>query len=218
MTIVPALIPRSTEHLTETLRMITSWSREVQIDVVDGVFVPYTSWPYGTDEHISLLAEYATNLTIEVDLMIEAPERVLSEYLAAGVQRVVVHLESVHDLASIVALKRLYPFLLGFSIGNETPLATLESVIGYADYVQLMGISSIGTQGQPFDVRVISRVRELIAAHQGTLPISVDGSVNADTIPFLKNVGVLRGVVGSAILSAENPAHAYSVLTQMASE
>src|SRR5690606_8604221 len=115
---------------------------------------------------------------------------------------------------AIVALKRTYPFQLGFSIGNDTPLETLEAVIGYADYIQLMGIATIGAQGQPFDERVIERIRTFSDAHAATLPISIDGSVNADTLPRLVEAGADRAVVGSAILGAADPRVAYEALVK----
>lgn len=218
MTIVPAVIPKSAAHLSETLRLFASFSGEAQVDIVDGMFAHGMSWPYTEDTGISALAEWTTPLNIEVDLMIDRPERVLESYLKAGVARAVVHLESVQDLPSIIGLKRIYSFSLGFSIGNNTPLETLEAVIGYADYVQLMGIASIGTQGQPFDDRVIERIRALLHTHASSLPISVDGSVNEETLPRLIEAGADRAVVGSAILSASDPRAAYETLAEIAAQ
>lgn len=215
MTIVPAVIPESVAHLAESLRTIETFSREVQIDIVDGVYVPYTSWPYTEHTSVQALSAYTEKLTIEVDLMIETPEQVIREYLATGVQRVVVHLESVKTLAPIVACKQEYSFALGFSVNNDTPLSVLESVVGYADFVQLMGISQIGTQGQPFDERVLARMRTIVSAHHTSLPISVDGSVNGETLSRLKEAGAERLVVGSYIMHAQNPHEAYRTLTQL---
>jgi len=216
MIIVPAVIPQNAAHLTDTLRLFSSFSGEAQVDIVDGMFAHGMSWPYTEDDGISALSLWTTPLNIEVDLMIDTPERVLESYLKAGVARAVVHLESVRDLPSIIGLKRTYAFALGFSIGNNTPLEMLEAVIGYADYVQLMGIASIGTQGQPFDDRVIGRIHALLDAHASSLPISVDGSVNEETLPRLMEAGADRAIAGSAILNAPDPRAAYETLTQIA--
>ncbi len=216
MTIIPAVIPESETHLTSTLRTIATFSREAQIDVVDGVFVPSISWPYIEGVTPQVLSKFTESMDLEIDLMVQNPESVLKEYLEAGVRRVVVHLESVTDLPVIVALKRDFDFSLAFSIGNDTPISTLEAVIGYADYVQLMGIASIGSQGQPFDDRVLERIRTIVGMHFASLPISIDGSVNAETLPLLREAGADRVVVGSAILQASDPRVAYETLVALA--
>ncbi len=216
MNIIPAVIPETEVHLTSTLNTIATFSREAQIDIVDGVFVPSISWPYTESATPHILSQFTDSMDLEIDLMVHNPESVLKEYLEAGVRRVVVHLESVSDLASIVALKRDFDFSLGFSIGNDTSLAMLEAVIGYADYVQLMGIASIGSQGQPFDDRVLERIRTIVGMHFASLPVSIDGSVNAETLPHLREAGADRVVVGSAILNASDPRAAYETLAALA--
>lgn len=216
MTIIPAVIPQSEAHLKEMLVTVAQFSREAQVDIVDGIFVPSISWPYPEGGNLQVLSQFTTSMDIEVDLMIKDPELVMRGYLETGVRRAVIHLESVTDLGPIVALKREFDFALGFSISNDTPLEVLESVIGYADYVQVMGIASIGVQGQPFDERVLERIRTIVGMHFATLPVSIDGSVNAETLPRVIEAGVSRVVVGSAILNAPDPRAAYEHLFSLA--
>lgn len=213
--IIPAVIPQNSAHLADTLRSIGTWSTEIQIDIVDGVFVPDISWPYVDGGTVQDLSLHSNDLSIETDLMIAEPEKVIEAYLQAGVERIVVHLEAVRNLSDIIVLKQRYSFKLGFSINNDTPLSQLEEVIGYADYVQLMGIAVIGSQGQPFDERVLDRIRILKHAY-AALPISIDGSVNETTIPLLLQAGADRLVCGSAIVRAEDPQEAHQRLMRIA--
>lgn len=212
--IVPAIIPTSLTHLKQSIDLVAPFTHEVQVDIVDGTFVPFTSWPYGADAHIADLAVFTEEFFMEVDLMLMEPERVIRDYVDAGARMVVVHLESVRDLESIVALRKVSDFKLGFSINNDTPLATLTDVIVHADYVQLMGIAQIGSQGQPFDERVLERIKKLRKAYP-TLLISIDGSVNIETVGRLAHAGASRCVSGSAILKQENPEEAYHTLTSL---
>lgn len=212
--IVPAVIPTSFAHLVSTIELVTPFTHEIQIDVVDGVFVPYTSWPYLGETHISDLAPYTKEFLVEMDLMLMEPEHVLRTYLETGVRRVVVHLESVHDLSSILALKKEFDFKLGFSINNDTPLSVLTDVIASSDYVQLMGIAHIGVQGQPFDERVLERITALRLAYP-TLLISIDGSVSVDTVGRLAHAGADRCVSGSGIVKQEHPGDAYEELVSL---
>ena len=211
ITIVPAIIPQSFSHLSSVFKEVGSFTHTVQIDIVDGVFVPFTSWPYTEHASPALLTNFTKDFDIEIDLMADAPEGVAEEYLVAGVKRIVIHLESTQKLETIIALKKKYQFKLGLSILNDTDLSVLTSVITHADYVQLMGIQEIGSQAQPFDTRVIERITILKGMYPN-LQISVDGSVNEKTLPLLIEAGATRFAVGSAILGAENPASAYAIL------
>lgn len=210
-TLVPAVIPQSYTHLRTTLEHVVSFTNEVQIDIVDGVFVPFISWPYVETEQVSAVQQLFQGLTVEIDLMITNPETVITEYLDIGVHAVVVHLESTECFGDIVALRRARNFKLGASISSDTDLAVLLSCIPEVDYVQLMGIRNIGQQGQPFDTTVLERIRTIKEQFPDTR-ISIDGSVNSQTIDLLCRAGADRLVSGSAILGALNPKEAYTAL------
>lgn len=213
-TIIPAIIPKSAAHLAESLALVAPVSRAAQVDIVDGKFAPFTSWPYHEGHSPSALAAHLENFDIELDLMVRNPEHVLTEWCALGVSRVAIHLEGVKDPGHIFDLKQTYGVTLGFSIGNDTPLSTLTQYIDRIDFVQLMGIAAIGTQGQPFDARVLERIRTLRTSFSD-LTISIDGSVNKDTITELHRAGANRFVSGSAILGAEDPHAAYQELCDL---
>jgi pentose-5-phosphate-3-epimerase len=91
-TVIPAIIPQSFDHLYDTYSSVKSCASEIQIDIVDGRFVSSTSWPYRGSGSILLLRELAEHVVIEVDLMVEHPEKVIPLYSRAGVTKVVVHL------------------------------------------------------------------------------------------------------------------------------
>ncbi len=201
--IIPAIIPQSLEDLRRHLKKVTPFAKEVQIDIVDGIFVPFTSWPYVPKTTIAGLGAYTKDFIIEIDLMVREPEQVVESYLTQGVQKVVIHLESTERIQEIIALKSKYNFALGVSTPNGTPIEILEPLIPHVDYVQCMGIKDIGTQGQPFDTRVLERATTIHAKYPDIL-ISVDGAVTKDTISHLYTAGVRRMVAGSAIFGPKN--------------
>lgn len=212
--IVPAIIPTSFDHLDESLRIVEPFTTEVQVDIVDGAFVPFRSWPYVGSGSIQLLSRYTDTFQIEVDLMIMSPEDAVPLYVAAGVTGVVVHLESTRRIETILAHHDEHTYALGLSINNDTPIGALMTLIPRVDYVQLMGIAHIGSQGQPFDVRVLDRVREIRSMYPDII-ISIDGSVNKDTLPRLIDAGATRFVSGSAIFHVDDPEAAYRTLESM---
>ncbi len=214
--IIPAIIPTSLEHLSSVLTIIAPFTHEVQIDIVDGKFVPFTSWPYTENASPEDMKTLIQDFVVEVDLMIQGAEEMVPAYAEAGVKRIVVHLESALNLPAIMRLKEKYAFELGFSIDNDTDMRALTSVIAMADYVQFMGIAKIGSQGQPFDTRVLERIKALKDEYPATL-ISIDGSVNTETVPLLCQAGADRFVAGSSIINADDPHSAYATLASICS-
>ena len=212
--IVPAIIPQSRNDLQDTLEIVRPFAKEIQVDVVDGIFVPFMSWPYGTEEKISDLAQWSKEFSIEMDLMVMNPEEVIEEYVKAGAKRIVVHIESTRHLNDIIKRYTKRDFMLGLSINNDTELAPLMENLEKIDYVQCMGIAEIGSQGQPFDERVLERIH-LIHEVAPDMEIAVDGSVNHETLSALHKVGVTRFAAGSAILKAQNPEEAFRELESM---
>jgi ribulose-phosphate 3-epimerase len=90
---------------------------------------------------------------------------------------------------------------LGVALGLDTPIDAIAPFIHAVNFVQFMGIAKIGYQGQPFDERVICRIKNLRGAHSEVI-ISVDGGVNLETAPLLLEAGADRLVVGSAIFES----------------
>lgn len=212
--IIPAIIPESIDHLRDTFEMIVPPAHEVQIDIVDGKFVPFTSWPYRGNGSVMLLRKLTDVAIIEVDLMIQSPEIAIPLYVKAGVQKVVVHLETVRDLCEIIMHRDSIGFELGMAISNTTPLEVLTSACVNAEYVQLMGIKDIGSQGQPFHTEVLTRIKQLKSRFPD-LVVSIDGSVNETTLPLLLEAGADRFVSGSAILKADDPIAAFERLSAL---
>jgi ribulose-phosphate 3-epimerase len=212
--IVPAVIPKTFDEISDRCSQISSFTHELQIDIVDGNFVPFSSWPYSESSNIGDLAEITRDFLVEMDLMIQNPEDTIEEYLKAGVGRIVVHIESTEKIRDIYKLKKQYDFRLGLSLNNDTNIQKLYEVIEYADYVQVMGISEIGSQGQPFDTRVLDRIRELKEKFS-RLIVSIDGSVNFETLPDIVKAGADRCAVGSALLNAEDRGEAFAEMERI---
>jgi ribulose-phosphate 3-epimerase len=216
--VVPALIPRSHDDIVKALARLKEFAREVQIDVVDGVFVSAVSWPYGMDDmrgDPSEIALLSHDVDIEFDLMVANPEVEIERYLAVHPKSVIVHSDSFPDVEALAGLVRGAGARFCLACTNDTPLEVFLEDLSSADSVQCMGITPVGAQGKSFDERTIERVRA-VRERFPEIEIAVDGSVNKDTIPLLKAAGATRFVCGSAILGAADPGIAYRELTELA--
>jgi ribulose-phosphate 3-epimerase len=213
LTVVPAIIPETREAVRTAAQRL-GFSLELHLDVVDGVFVPFTSWPYTPTGDPVDVKEDTDRFTLEVDLMVEKPLLAAERWVAAGADMLVFHVETI-ELSAFMQYAAASNLTIGVSAHMDTPDEVLFPYLATADYVQVMGIANIGAQGQPFDERALTRIAA-IAANFPKLLISVDGSVNAETLPRLKAAGASRFIAGSAVVKAEDPAAAHFRLAQLA--
>jgi len=199
--IIPAIIPRSLDDLNKKYSQVKHFTDIVQIDVMDGKFVPSVSWPYvdnNEDKEKSVIAEIDFNF--EVDLMVLNPEVVVGDWIKAGAKRVIVHIESIKNFLEIFdAISGKVE--LGIALNTNTPNERIYQLIWKIDFIQFMGIEKIGFQGQNFDERVVKKITDLREKFSGII-ISVDGGVNIENAPRLIKAGVNRLVSGSAIFES----------------
>jgi ribulose-phosphate 3-epimerase len=207
--IVPAFIPASREEVIAQCSAL-SFSHELHLDVVDGEFVPFVSWPYTPKGEPIDVKSYTDGFTLEVDLMVKKPFEAARAWEKAGADMVVFHIETI-DVASLADFSLHTNVSVGISLHGDTHVEELLPYIPYADYVQIMGIKAIGQQGQSFDMETLSKVT-FVQQHAPGIPVSVDGSVNEQTISMLFKAGVDRLIVGSAVVKQPDPQGAHQAL------
>jgi ribulose-phosphate 3-epimerase len=215
--IVPAVIPKDAAEVIAMTKAL-SFSHEFHLDLVDGKFVEAICWPFEPLGEAMAVKPHTDKYTLEVDLMVENPIKAAREWVKAGADMLVFHIETV-DLASFVdfvdhADKSV---TVGVSFHGDTTIDALLPYLPHADYVQVMGIHTIGSQGQPFDETTFDKIKK-IRSEFPHLPISIDGSVNKETIRRLAKAGVDRLIVGSAIVKQDDPEAAYHELCAVVNE
>jgi ribulose-phosphate 3-epimerase len=209
MEIIPAILPKDFADLESHVGKVKGLVSLVQIDICDGQFTPSPSWPYKKhDSNFDAITKedrglpYWEEVEYEFDLMVNKPEDVAEQYVAAGASRIVLHAESKGNIAK--AIEELQEKVeIGLALNIETSLDSLEPFIGKISHVQLMGIDNIGFQGQAFDEKVIAKVKE-VKKRYPALAIQIDGGVNQETAPLLKTAGADRLIIGSAIFESGN--------------
>ncbi len=215
--VVPAVLPPSLEDLEEKigrLARIPSVSR-IQIDVVDGTFATPASWPCAAPQEMrdmiargEMLPEL-DRIEYEIDLMCLDADHIAGAWLSLGASRLTFHAESAMDLGRLLtsARERYGDDVLtfGLAIHIESDLSLIEPHLAQVGYVQFMGIATIGRQGQPFDRRVLEKIRVFRSRHP-EIPVQVDGGVSLDSGKELLALGVSNLIVGSAILRSADPA------------
>lgn len=213
--IVPAVIPSSLHAAIQATKLF-QFSHEIHVDVIDGKFVPNVSWPYDPVGEVIALKSHTDAYTLEVDLMVENPFKAARAWEEAGADMLVFHVETI-DLASFKDFIEHTGITIGISFHGDTSIESVFPYIEVADYVQVMGIHTIGAQGQPFSEETISKIERIKREFPGKM-ISVDGSVNQHTIKKLAAASVDRLIVGSAIIGQPDPHEAYRALCTLVNE
>ena len=210
--IVPAVIPSSKDEVLRVCKEF-AFTNEIQIDVVDGEFVKAVSWPYSPAGEPISVKPFTDAYTLEVDLMVANPILAARDWIKAGADMLVFHIEGI-GLEVFKNFAENTTVSVGVSMSGDTKMEDFLPYVAIADDVQLMGIESIGAQGQPFDEKVLDNIQYLRKEFPGKL-ISIDGSVNKETIRRLKEAGATRFVSGSAIVKADNPEEAFKHLNSL---
>ncbi|MBK5215350.1 MAG: hypothetical protein JJE53_00875 [Candidatus Pacebacteria bacterium] len=212
--ITPAILVESFSELNEKLAKFVNVTKLVQIDICDGKFVPVVSWPMheGDKSSIERVLEeeegfpFWESLDFEFDLMVINAHKQFDFFARLGAKKIVFHLEAETESDFKEFLESMDPYFkdninIGLAINTTTDIAKLDPFINHIDFIQCMGIETIGYQGEPFDERVLKQIKDIKTKYP-EIKISVDGSVNENTAPLLVEAGADRLVIGSALLQS----------------
>ena len=212
--IIPAIIPESVEDLSEKLSRVAGLVSVVQIDFVDGVFVPNAtpSWPFHDTKEEGMFHTLGTEeeglpfwdtFFFEADLMVREPEHIIDDIIGAGFSRVILHVGSSGQIAEIFDTLRSYDIETGLAVHVGDDIEQYAALLEKADVIQVMGIEHIGRQGE----RLSPEALGLLSTLRGQYPeriISVDGGVTVENAPILVGAGGDRLVSGSALFGNDD--------------
>jgi ribulose-phosphate 3-epimerase len=173
----------------------------IHVDVMDGHFVPNIT--IGAPVVASIRA--ATSLPLDVHLMIEHPERYISQFIQAGADIITVHVEaSPHLHATIRAIKESGA-RAGVSINPPTPIGVVEEFLPHVSLVLVMSVNP-GFGGQPFIPETLPRIahiRKVLDDRGLNVELEVDGGINANNAPDIVKAGANVLVAGNSIFKAQ---------------
>lgn len=171
----------------------------IHVDVMDGHFVPnITIGPL-----IVQALRPVTRLPLDVHLMIEQPERYLTDFARAGADILTVHVETCPHLHRTIQQIKELGVKAGVTLNPATPLSSLEEILPEVDLVLIMSVNP-GFGGQsyiPGSTTKIARLRTMLDAIGSQADLEVDGGVNPATIGEVATAGATVLVAGSAIFN-----------------
>ncbi len=177
----------------------------IHVDVMDGHFVPNIT----IGPAVTRAVRQATDLPVDVHLMIEAPERYIGAFAQAGADWITVHQETCPHLHRVVQGIREAGARPGVALNPSTPVETLREAVAWVDLVLVMTVNP-GFGGQSFIPRSVDKLRRLKRllgeeGRDGEVEIQVDGGIDPSTAPAVVAAGANVLVAGSALFGATDP-------------
>lgn len=208
--VVPAILTDSPQALETMLHQAETFTTYVQLDIMDGQFVPSRSITW---QH---LAKLPIKLNWEAHLMVKHPEDYLENFRKAGAQKVVFHYEATASPQALISLARNLGLAVGLAINPETPIAVLPPLASKVDSVLFLSVHP-GFYGSKFIPEVLDKIAEFRRL-QHDMEIGIDGGVSEKNIVQVARSGVDVIYVGSAIFLQPQPAESFRRLNSLAQE
>ena len=202
--IAPSLLSAGFGRLDDAVDMINASAAQwLHLDIMDGVFVPNLSFGFPV---IEAVRKRCTKL-LDVHLMIENPDKFISDFARAGADILNVHYEACTHLHRSIQRIKTENMRAAVTLNPHTPVALLEDMIRDVDMVLLMSVNP-GFAGQKFienTYEKTARLKELILRKNARALIEVDGGVNYEVGKKLFDAGADVLVAGSFVFGSENP-------------
>lgn len=206
--IVPAILTDDPKALETMARQSAGFTDFVQIDIMDGQFVPSHSITW------QQLAGIPLKFTWEAHIMVNHPEEQIEGFKQAGASRIVFHYEATPSPEKVIKAIKSLGLEAGLAINPGTPVTDILPLVGKLDAVLFLSVNP-GFYGAPFIPAVLDKIREF-RKRQPKVETGIDGGVKEGNIAEIAKTGVSYICVGSAIFRTDDPAASFRKLQALA--
>ncbi|HKK11134.1 MAG TPA: ribulose-phosphate 3-epimerase [Bacteroidales bacterium] len=209
--VAPSMLSADFTNLQKELEFVNDSEADwFHLDVMDGMFVPNITFGMPV---IAQMKKHAQK-PFDVHLMIEAPDRYISDFAKAGADVLSVQYETCPHLHRTVQLIKNHGMKASVALNPHTPVSVLEDILPYLDMVLVMSVNP-GFGGQSFienTYRKLEKITEMKSQLNKELLIEVDGGVTLNNAADLVKAGVNVLVAGSTVFKSDNPGQTISEL------
>ena len=202
--IAPSILSADFARLgAEVDAVLTAGADWIHFDVMDNHYVPnLTIGPLVC----KALRRYGVTAPIDVHLMVDPVDRLVSEFAEAGATWISFHPEASRHVDRTIRLVRESGCRPGLVLNPATPLGWLDHTLGQIDLLLLMSVNP-GFAGQQFIEPVLGKLaeaRQRIDASGRDVRLEIDGGVKLDNIGATARAGADTFVAGSAIFGSKD--------------
>ena len=207
--ISPSLLSANFQNIKKDIIAIEAAGMErLHLDVMDGHFVPNLTFGPMIINSIRNISD----CHLETHLMINEPYKSLDQYIDAGSNTIIIHLEACTNPMRELEYIRKNNVLAGIAINPDTNENLLCPYLDYLDYILIMSVFP-GKGGQAFISQTLNKMNNIIAfRNKRNIIIGVDGGVNLNTIAKVYSTNIDIAIVGSGLFNAPNIGQRYQDL------
>jgi ribulose-phosphate 3-epimerase len=206
--VAPSILAADFARLAEQVQVVLDAGAEtIHVDVMDGHFVPPITMGALV---VEALAEqiHEAGAIVDVHLMIERPERHISDFAKAGADHITIHAEATPHVHYALQAVREAGCTAGLALCPATPVAAASEVVSDLDLLLCMTVNP-GWGGQSFLPASLGKLERLRALLGPGVAIEVDGGIDASTAGPCAAAGATAFVAGTAVFGAPDPAAAF---------
>lgn len=201
MKVIPAILAERENDFFYLIRQAEAFTDYVQIDIMDGFFVPSRSFP------VSALNRLNTSLDLEIHLMVKHPSAFMIQVEHRHVRKVIYHVESSVEHLDFIGQMKKRGIATGLAVKPGTPAQDYQGLIRDVDSLLFMTVDP-GYYGSPFKPAVLDTIK-MTRTHFPDIVIGVDGGVSLDNLHLFIDAGVDYVCVGSRIFQDGDPPENY---------
>jgi ribulose-phosphate 3-epimerase len=206
--IIPAILVKTRKELLEKIEKVMPHVKTIQIDVMDGKFVPNIT----TNEIFGLPNG---KVIYEYHWMVEKPWEWIEKVKTKAIH--LVHIETIGNSdgweLTKAAVKR-HNGKLGVAVNPETYLDKIYPIAKDISMILVMTVKP-GFSGQTYMYSMAKKIHEARHAFP-ELDIEVDGGIGLETIPHAKEAGANKFAAASAIYAQPDISKAIAELKKVA--
>ncbi len=199
--ITAAILANTEPEFDAKIGRVAALNIPVQVDVIDGVFVPNVSWAPAGEMRTRL-----RGMVFDAHLMVSDPEHAVPLWIAAGARRVYFHAEATKVEGLIVRSMPESTGRLGITLNPDTPVSRITPILKSITNVLIMSVNP-GWSGQQFNPIAFDKIRA-IKSMNPSLHVAVDGGITPEIAQELLKAGADEIVIGKALTDAAEPTQA----------
>ena len=207
--ISPSLLSADFRNIENDIcKVEAAGARRLHLDVMDGHFVPNLTF----GPMIIKSMRKTTECHLETHLMIESPHKYLDQYIDAGCDTIILHLEASINPEKDLNYIRDNNACSGIAINPDTDEKLLYPLLDYLDYILVMSVFP-GRGGQKFIPETLIKMENIVSMREDRkIIIGVDGGINMNTIAKVFATNIDIAIVGSGLFKSQNIIQRYKDL------
>lgn len=213
--ICPSILNVERKKIPWALDAIAGTADFLHLDIMDGRFVPATT--FSLEESRKIIE--SSQLPIDVHLMVERPEDVVSDFISMGARSITFHWEATTQPDHLIDLIHSLGAEASIAIKPGTPYEPTAPYLHKLEMYLVMTVEP-GAGGQAFMPLMLEKIRQVRRDIQRKkldhIRLQVDGGINMETISLAAEAGADCCVAGSAVFNSADPREMIAQLRERA--